>query len=367
MKSLQKLYKTTGTGATQTWQIFVDGSELFTKFGPEGGTIQTSARETIEGKNIGKSNETTPEEQALKEAESRFTKKLGSGYVKDKASLKAGKVDASIQGGAWPMLAKKYRDAGDKIVFPAAAQPKLDGHRCIAVFDKAGKVTLWSRKRKLISMPHVAGALEKLNLTERVLDGELYAHAKKDEFEDLTHLIKHGDASIEYHIFDAIDNRGFIDRIGWLRDVLKGAGKPLVLVDTRTKIEDEDELMTTFEYWRKAGYEGAMVRNYAGAYDGHPTHRSNNLQKIKEMDDAEFKIVGVKEGKGKLAGHAIFLVATKKNTQTEVKLAGPIAELKQYWEDPDKAIGRLLTVQFQGYTATGRLRFPVGLRLREDL
>ena len=60
-KELPKLFKTTGTGRTQTWQIFVDGADTYTKFGPTDGTIQTSARETATPKNTGKTNATTAE------------------------------------------------------------------------------------------------------------------------------------------------------------------------------------------------------------------------------------------------------------------------------------------------------------------
>ena len=48
--------------------------------------------------------------------------------------------------------------------------------------------------------------------------------------------------------------------------------------------------MEAFEACRAQGYEGAMVRNAQGAYESHPTHRSGDLQKIKEFDDAEWPI-----------------------------------------------------------------------------
>ena len=48
-------------------------------------------------------------------------------------------------------------------------------------------------------------------------------------------------------------------------------------------------------------------------------------------------------------------------------LAGDTGALKGYFENPDRAIGKLLTVQYQGLTGkSGVPRFPVGLRLRED-
>jgi ATP-dependent DNA ligase len=371
---LPKLYKTTGTGKTQTWQIFVDGADTYAKFGPAGGTIQTSARETATPKNAGRANATTAEEQAVLDAESKWRKKLASGYVRTMGEIAAGTVDASIQGGIFPMLAKSYRKDGHKIAFPAYAQPKLDGHRCVAVVDGQGKCTLWTRKRKPYgSVPHVVRAVEALGLKDVVLDGELYAHSFRDRFEQLAHLVRQGEPEpghpeleIEYHVFDLQAPDGFARRNERLDALLADARPPLVRVRTR-RVDGEAALMAAFEEYRALGYEGAMVRNAEGAYESHPTHRSGDLQKIKEFDDAEWPIVGIKEGRGKLAGHAIFTCRTQDGAEFDVKLAGDTAALKGFYENPGLAIGRLLTVQYQGLTGkSGVPRFPVGLRIRDD-
>ena len=366
------LYKTTGTGKTQTWQIFVEGSETYTKFGPTDGTIQTSARETATPKNEGRANATTAEEQAVLDAESKWRKKLASGYVQTLGEIAAGTVDTSIQGGIFPMLAKSYRKDGRKIAFPAYAQPKLDGHRCVAVIDGRGRCTLWTRKRKpYASVPHIVRAVEALGLKDVVLDGELYAHSFRDKFEQLAHLVRQsvpeaGHEAIEYHVFDLQSPDGFGRRNARLDALLANARAPIVRVGT-CRVDDEASLMAAFEEFRAQGYEGAMVRNAQGAYESHPTHRSSDLQKIKTFDDAEWMIVGIKEGKGKLAGHAIFTCRTEDGAEFDVKLAGDTAALKGYFDNPGKAIGKLLTVQYQGLTGkSGVPRFPVGLWLRED-
>ena len=370
MKSLPKLYKTTGVGRTQTWQIFIDGSQTYTRFGPEGGVIQESAREQSVGKNAGKANGTTPAQQAQLDAESKWRKKLGSGYVQTLAELKAGTVDASVEGGIWPMLAKRYKDSSHKIVFPAAVQPKLDGHRCVCVIDKAGKATLWSRKRKPITgMPHVIEAVEALGLKDYVLDGELFS----DEipFETIAHFVRKPDAqeggeNIEYRVFDMQSDGDFEVRARWLELAFEHAKFPLLLVP-HIVAKDEAEVMEYFDQCIAEGHEGCMVRNLAGGYDSHPTHRSDNLQKVKAMEDAEFKIVGVKEGKGKLAGKAIFTCVTDAGTEFDVKMKGAIADLAKYFDNPKLALGKQLTVQYQNMTdKSGVPRFPVGLRLRED-
>ena len=372
MKELPKLYKTTSSGKTQTWQIVVDGSETFTRFGAIGDSLQTSAREKAVAKNVGKKNETTAEEQALLDATSKWNKKLSAGgYVQKQADATQGAADCSITGGIWPTLAKVYKKDGHKITFPAYAQPKLDGHRCVAQYDAHGKVTLWSRKRKQItSMPHIIKALEELPVKDFVLDGELFCASLS--FEDMAHFIRKpapqpGGEAMEYHVFDCVIDDDFSMRTEILSDLFEDVGSgPLVLVET-TPVANEAELMDCFETFVSEGHEGAMVRNAKGGYYSHPTHRDSNLQKLKLSDDSEFKIVAVKEGKGKLAGHGIFTCKTDAGVEFDVKLKGKISALKAYFDRPETAIGKLLTVQYQGMTgAAGVPRFPVGLRIRED-
>ena len=268
------------------------------------------------------------------------------------------------------MLAKKYKNSSHKIVFPAAVQPKLDGHRCACVIDKKGKATLWSRKRKQITgMPHIVEAVEALGLKDHVLDGELFSN--EIPFETIAHYVRKPDAQeggerIEYRVFDMQSDVDFVDRARWLELAFEHAKFPLVLVP-HIVAKDEAEVMEYFDQCIAEGHEGCMVRNLKGGYDSHPTHRSDNLQKVKAMEDAEFEIVGVKEGKGKLAGKAIFTCRTGAGAEFDVKMKGAIAELAKYFDDPKLALGKQLTVQYQNMTdKSGVPRFPVGLRIREE-
>ena len=91
---------------------------------------------------------------------------------------------------------------------------------------------------------------------------------------------------------------------------------------------------------------------------------------MKEFDDAEFTIVGVIEGRGNLMGHGIFECTSDKApyNKFEAKLKGPRDNLRQYLEHPERAIGKIVTVQFQGYTRKSKVpRFPVALRFRADV
>ena len=387
MKTLPKLYKKTTTGAIQEWQVRVeelDGvATIINNYGQVDGKIQESKEQVLEGKNIGKANATTAFEQAEAQAKGRWEKQLKKGYVQSIEDAQAGVLDAIIEGGIAPMLAHKFSEQGHKIKYPALAQPKLDGHRCTSQCDNVqdicgpdgsgqyGTVTLWSRTRKPIkSAPHIIKALEACGIAER-FDGELYNHDYHANFEELSSLIrqdepKPGYENIQYHVYDIpISNMTNFERNKVLQESKSlFEGTPIHIVETIV-VNDEDELMTAFEHFLAEGYEGCMVRNADGLYEN---KRSYNLQKIKEFDDSEFKIVGIKVGtKGSMAGRAVFTCDIPNVGTFDVKLKGNMDDLKKYADDPSLVIGKILTVKYQGFTKYGFPRFPVGLRFREDI
>lgn len=414
MTTLPTLYKRTSTGAVQQWTVAVDGNTISTTYGQVGGAMQTTHDVITEGKNLGRSNATTPEQQAQLEAAAQHEKKRKAGYVADLATAEAGGTDDIIEGGVLPMLAKVYEDRADKVTFPVAVQPKLDGHRCIAVVDVtswtadegrcfAVDVELWTRTRKrILSMPHIVGelitacmfwarglGLERLAALSQgtprpilgsgkdattyriVLDGELYHHDYRDRFEQLTSLIRPdeprpGHEVVEYHVYDIVSQQPFLERFRTLEHTFDTT-KHIRLVETHIA-GNVDQLMNHYDYFRKAGYEGAMARQLHLPYEH---KRSDQLLKLKDFVDSEFKIVGVEEGRGKLRGHVGAFVCEVPVGDTmatcAVKLAGDTSVLAQAWQQPDKWIGKMLTVKYQGRTAAGVLRFPVGLRLREEV
>lgn len=367
---LPTLYKKTSTGADQQWKIGTEGNCIITEWGQVGGKIQFTRDYITKGKNLGKANATTPVQQARAEAQAQWEKKLKKGYVKSVNDARAGKVDKVIEGGVSPMLAHRFDEQGHKIVYPAFVQPKLDGHRCIAVV-KNGKATLWSRTRKPITgVPHIVKDIEawatRVNRLNIVLDGELYNHDFRARFEELTSFIRKpeprpGHEVIQFHVYDIASEGTFADRHCILKAFSLGGS--LVVVETFA-VSDEDELMLAFEQFLAKGYEGLMVRNTAGLY---VNTRSYDLQKIKEFMDAEFEVVGVEEGRGKLKGHAIFVCQTETGDKFRAKMKGETTALKQYWEKPELAVGKRLTVKFQGITKYYVPRFPVALRFREDV
>jgi DNA ligase-1 len=364
MKKLPRLFKLTSTGAGQFWEIATDGATIITTYGKVDGKPMVTKDTLKAGKNIGRTNETSPVEQAALEAQAQWEAKIKKGYVEKLDRAMKGQTD--IDGGYFPMLAKKFAEDGDKIVYPALVQPKLDGHRCVA--DEVA--ALWSRTRKPInSVPHINKEVVKFGRLQ--LDGELYNHSLKKDFEKITHLVRQpepteGHEIVEYHVYDVNMPGPFQKRYENLAFMFnKVKPEHLVLVETLL-VNDEEELMNVFEHFISLGYEGAIVRNANGMY---VNKRSYDLQKIKEFDDAEFKIVGIEEGRGKLQGHVgKFICVTQDGVEFGAKPKGTLESLKDYFENEKSWKNKIATVQYQGMTNKNNVpRFPVLTRMRNDI
>lgn len=370
---LPTLYKKTSKGAVQIWEVEVTDNVITVTHGQQDGKKQVNSETISVGKNIGKANETSPAQQAEAEAKAQWTKKQErSGY---KLTLEDLETVSEIGGPV--TLAHKYSDHADKMPDNCYSQPKLDGHRCKAVIFN-DICTLYSRTGKVIKgVPHINRFLvERFNNT--ILDGELYNHDYKDKFEELTSFIrqdvpKEGHEVVQYHIYDFMLLNGidgtktpYQQRLDTLAVTALDlpSESPVIIVSTR-KCVDAKFIKQYFEEDRKNGYEGSMLRNPDMVYEN---KRSYGLLKVKEMDDAEFKIIGINEGRGKLAGHAIFSCLLEDNETTfDVKMKGSFEVLKEIFENQANYIGKILTVQFQGRTKNNIPRFPVGLRFREDI
>lgn len=370
------LYSGNKNGSVQQWTISVSGATITKVYGQVKGALQTTTDVVRKGKNLGRTNATTPVTQARAEAKSQWEKKLKSGYVRVLSDAQSGAVDTQfIEGGVEVMLAQKFSQHGNKISYPAFVQPKLDGVRCVAILD-AGVCTLWTRTRKPITgVPHIARAIEEqfsdrhrpgyASWSTLVLDGELYQHDYKDKFEQIVSFVRQRDPKpghkvVEYHVYDVIEEGDMFAARTWTVDELN-LRAPLVQVVT-TEVGSLDEVLSVDTEHRRAGYEGTIVREAAAMYE---PGRSMGLQKIKQFDDAEFEVTGVQPGRGRMSDCAIFTCSTTNGATFTCKMEGALDTLKPYLANPDMVIGKMLTVRYQGLTNGGVPRFPIGVSVRD--
>jgi len=345
------------------WQTWVEGATIYVRYGEDKGKLQTTKDTILSGKNLGKSNETTAEQQAFLEAQSKWNAKLEKeGYCQQENLNKEQTLIV-------PMLAQDFNDFPHKLTFPCYGQPKLDGARAI---HQNG--ILHSKQRKpWVAVQYLADAINKLNLPYST-DGELYNHELKDDFETLVGSARKDEpltfeqANLQYHIYDLVVANPQYDRTELLLalqpqiDALN-LGHLIKIVET-VELHNLAEVEKYLKDKLAQGYEGIMLRNKNGLYA--QDHRSYDLLKYKLFIDKEFPIVDVEEGRAKLKGCVGAFILRLPNGDTfKAKLKATDAYLKELFENPVLWKNKMATVQYVRLTKYGVPKPAVAVAIRD--
>lgn len=379
-KEFPTLYGVSSKGVTKVWKISVfptsgltlnGNATILVEHGQLDGKIQKSPEVIREGKNVGKANETSPYEQAVLEAESKWTKKHDSNYTEHLPKIDAGMGKITLK--LLPMLAQKYKERAKHIVWPAFIQPKLNGVRCL-VERKDNKIFFWSRKAKLYKNFNLYMEQEFLSFMKNgdILDGEMYNHGDVT-FQELMSLIKDEKNPeldklkkyVKFWWYDrpTTEKLGFEERyIKYRYDIPNGLNY-LRLVET-IKLPSDSHLAKIHAEYTQAGYEGSIIRS-GGNEPYNFQYRDNQLQKHKDFLDDEFEIVGCDEGAGKDEGKAIFVCRIKGGLEFSVRCKGADAVRQEQWTNRKKYMGKELTVRYQTLSDDGIPIFPVGIIVRD--
>ena len=359
MNKKETLYKYDTKGKLRIWYIEYDDEKYRTVSGLEDGKKVESGWIYPNEKNVGRSNSTTISEQVVSEVESEYEKKMYQGkYHPTK--------EGALEGAKFvePMLAQKYNPSKN-VKFPYYSQPKLDGIRCIATKDG-----LFTRNGKdIVSCPHIENSLTKFfeKNPSVILDGELYNHALKHDFEQIVSLVRKTKPDIddfqkckefvEYHVYDIVDvEKPFEKRLNFLTNNVMKMFSHVNVVKTDV-VNNQEELKEKMADYLEKGYEGQIIREIESPYE---KKRSKHLMKNKTFDDAEFKIVSVEEGVGNWAGKAKSIVIDLGNGVTQsCGMRGSFEFAEELNEQANEYIGTEVTVTYQGTTNDGKLRFPI--------
>jgi DNA ligase-1 len=355
------IYKQTKTGATQEWTIEVVENKYRTISGQTDGKKTISEWTVCYGKNAGKANETSDNEQALKEAEAKRKLKLEKDYSETISAITRKRHFE-------PMLAAKWEDRKDEIQYPIYSQPKLDGIRCIVTKDG-----MWSRNGKpILSAPHIRESLDKFfkHNPNLILDGELYADKFANDFNKIVSLVKktkpttedlkESAKNIEYHVYDvpSVDDT-FVNRWKELEELSWDFPKCVKQVETHIT-RNEDEVTEWYESYVDRGYEGQMLRVDAR----YENKRSKYLLKHKSFIDEEYTIIDIVEGEGNrtgTAGYMVFETADGKRFKSNVK--GTLEETAEMLKNRKRLIGKEATVKYFNLTPDGIPRFPYVIKI----
>lgn len=356
MKIKETLYKLDSKGKVREWSIYVenDGTSFYSvRHGERGGALQETRVDILQGKNLGKVNETSADEQCMTEALAMHTKQI---------ERKGYSVNIPEEVPFRPMLAHVYKDHKHKIVWPAAISPKYDGIRVlIQVKDK--EVTLTSRTGKqFYGLDHLVEDFS--NLDDIVIDGELYSNSLT--FQEITSVVRKSKSvdprakQVFVTGFDIINDDIYHNRVLLLENV---ASKTTYLIPaTWYLVKDENDVERRHVEFVQGGFEGSMIRNLRSPYQ--LNKRSYHLLKKKDFVDGEFEIIGYKTGVGKFAGVPIFLLKTGE-ASFEAVPKGTEEDRLEYLNRADSLIGKMATIKYFELTDDGIPRFPVLIGVRD--
>ena len=279
-----------------------------------------------------------------------------------------------------PMLAYAASKKPIDYTKPVYIQPKLDGVRCVIQYERCIQpredvVIAYSRTGKeWKNIQHILKQLKPFfqRFPNVILDGELYNHDLRDNFEKIISLVRKTKPTDEdrleaskltqFHCYDIIDEKlPFDQRNEFINQSLMLLGDSIYIVDTRD-IFDEKMASAFHKVNLKEGYEGSIVRTN----DTYQCKRSHNLRKFKDFSDSEAKIIDWVEGKGKRIGTIGKFVAVDANGN---EFGMPVMDKFEYLQNNFKEmqgwVGKTATFTYFERTKAGSYRHPLFKTIRD--
>jgi ATP-dependent DNA ligase len=366
---MQTLYKYDSLGKSRFWAVEVDQSTG--RWRSLSGVVDSPNTVTSEwaqavGKNAGKANATTDAEQAFKEALAAWSKKTKEGYAED--------IEASGVTFVEPMLAQKFKDKALKDVPYILVQPKFDGIRCITtirgMFTRTGE--------PIVSCPHIMEAVAPLFKVypDLVLDGELYNHDFREDFNSISSIVRKETPTDErivqarelmhYYVYDGffMENPDvlFFNRYGLITNhIISLETNSVKTVLTRKIMTGQYSTLPELHgEFVDEGYEGIMIRKDDLYEVG---KRSWSLMKYKSFIDDEFLIQRIE----KRRGHSVVIIcALPDGREFGATLKGSKKFKEQVLAEAEEYTSKEATVEFFNYTPDGIPRFGVAAKLYKD-
>lgn len=373
MKAYSTLYTKDSMGRVRIWKMERDGGRYRTISGLIDGETVTSEWTVAKAKNVGRSNETSAEEQADKEVQAKYKKQLKTGYFEDINNIDTVQY---IE----PMLAKLYRDYADKIDFSKEcwiAQCKFNGMRCIATKDG-----LFTRKgERYKTCKHIEEALKPFfnDHPDAILDGELFNEEYRQQLNEISKLIRKTvhisqddldqcEKLVKYYVYDGYGFSGYDQnspynvRKSWIDDGLAAydacwpdpTAKDYIQLVESHQIESVESLNKVYSSYIDADHEGIMLRNCSMPYEN---KRSKYLLKVKPEDDSEAEILNIMEGEGNWSGSGKTITLKWGDKVFDASFKGTYEQAVQFLKDKNKWIGKTVTFLYNGLTGLGTPNF----------
>jgi len=399
----KKLYARDSKGKILEWSVATEQLGLDTSirisYGEFDGAKAITWRNKIQGKNIGKANETSGEEQAENDCVSLIKRQKDKGYIEldvvisgslllTKEALEAvlPKYRRDASGNIKPMKAQQYYrskknwTAPDGSVwddrkyyyiknphtiketnaivtkFPCMAQPKINGVRALIIKEENNYI-IKSKEGLIYDLPHITNYLKSKDLQNfiDVLDGEIYLHG--ESLQTISSAVKKPNLQtgyLKFIMFDlAIEEETNVERWNKLKEfatLVNDINSPFELITTALITSDARAQQFTDINIEK-GYEGTIFRDTNATYKF--GSRPVTMTKLKRALDAEFKIVNVLPQE-KDNTKANFECITKEGEKFLVDPKGTDEYKRNLLISANEIIGKNLTLTFYEYTDLGK-------------
>jgi len=273
-----------------------------------------------------------------------------------------------------PMLAYPVSDKPINYDDKVFMQPKLDGVRCVIQYEHSGIVKAYSRTGKeWKNIDHILFNLAPwfaLN-PNVILDGELYNHDLKDDFEKIISLVRKTKPTdidmlesadlVQFHCYDIIDEtKTFEERNEFIKQTVP-RNHCVKHVDTRP-VPNNMYADTIHKQNLNMGYEGSILRTN----DVYACKRSHNLRKFKDFHDDEAMILDWVEGKGKRAGTiGKFMAQDSEGNVFGMPVMDKFKYLQENFEEMKTWVGKLATFTYFERTKADSYRHPLFKCIRD--
>jgi DNA ligase-1 len=276
-----------------------------------------------------------------------------------------------------PMLAYPVSDKPIDYDKPTFIQPKLDGVRCLIQRegdDMAFVVKAYSRTGKeWKNINHILDELAPFFAKHPnvILDGELYNHDFKDDFESIISMVRKtkptdedrsiSRKNVQFHCYDTImEHMPFDQRNNFITKELSISYciKQLMTYE----IYNEEAAKERHRINLKAGYEGSILRTN----DTYKCGRSWSLRKFKDFSDDEALLLDWVEGKGKRKGTiGKFMAQDSEGNIFGMPVMDKFDYLQDNFEEMKTWVGKLATFTYFERTNANSYRHPLFKAIRD--
>ena len=280
-----------------------------------------------------------------------------------------------------PMLAYPVSDKPIDYTKPVFMQPKLDGVRCLIQYERRTQpredvVVAYSRTGKQwLNINHILQSLVPFFQANPnvILDGELYNHALRDDFEKIISCVRKQKPTaidraesrrlVQFHCYDIVDETTtFEERYKFVDFNLKDPS--IYGVRTVKTIVTPTESQAKVNHARNldAGFEGSILRTN----DVYKCGRSWSLRKFKDFHDAEAVLTDWVEGKGKRKGTIGKFMAIDADGNTfGMPVMDNFKKLQTMFNEMKTWVGKEATFTYFERTKAGSYRHPLFKAIRD--